>query len=151
MTTVNPFFPCCFLQLISVLTLVLTVGNSASAQGNLPPDAKVYTYAEQMPQLPGGGGFAALLAAVQQQVVSPPRALRDGITGSAFVALIVGPDGSIAKTYIVRSLRPDCDSAVIAAVRLLPLLLPARQNGKPVYASFTLPIRFLPASAPVGR
>ena len=120
--------------------------STVQAQNPLPANTQVYTAAQQMPQLPAGGGLPAILAVVQQQLVSPPHAVEDAIAGTTFVAFIVGPDGLIAHTYIARSLRPDCDSAAMAAVRRLPALLPARQNGRPVYATYTLPVRFSPAA-----
>ncbi|MFC7667049.1 energy transducer TonB [Hymenobacter humi] len=72
----------------------------------------------------------------------PPTALRDQISGRVLVDVTVAPDGTVSDTKVVRSLRPDCDSAAVASVQRLPRLSPPRQNGRAVYYSFTLPINF---------
>ncbi|MDQ2770358.1 MAG: energy transducer TonB [Bacteroidota bacterium] len=122
--------------------LLLTVAFAAAGQ-QAPAPAAVYTYVEQLPMLPGKGRTTSILAAVQQQVAYPPRALRDGLAGKVFVALTVAPDGFVTDTKVTRGLRADCDSAALAAVQRLPRLVPARQHGRAVYYSFTLPVSFL--------
>ena len=55
------------------LTGVLLAQPAAAQSGS---EDKVYTYVEQMPQLPGGGGNAAIVAAIQERLVYPEQALR---------------------------------------------------------------------------
>ena len=114
----------------------------AAAQTTPASIAKVYTYVEQMPQLPGGGGQAALIAAIQQHVSYPPRAVRAHAEGRVFVAFTVAASGLVEEVGVVKGLRPDCDSVVVAAVRLLPRLRPGMQAGKAVPVRFTVPVTF---------
>ena len=101
-----------------------------------------------LPQLPEGGGEMALVRAIQQRVVYPRSALRRGLQGQCQVSFAVAPDGQIRRIRILRSLTPDLDTAVIAAVRQLPHLTPATQQGKPVACLMTAPVTFRLAGAP---
>lgn len=107
----------------------------------------VYTYVTQPPHLPTSTSQTDLLQAAQQAVVYPPRAKEQGVAGKVIIKLILDPEGLIHDANVARSLRPDCDSAALAAVRRLPKLIPARLNGRAVYYTFSLPISFPPASA----
>lgn len=100
--------------------------------------SKVYTYCEQMAALPSGGGQSAVVAAIQQRLVAPA-----GVpAGRVFVRFSVGPHGTIYDAQIVQGLSASADAAALAAVRQLPRLVPARQNGRVVAFSFTVPVIF---------
>ena len=106
---------------------------------------KVYTYVEQMPQLPSGGGYQAIAKAIQTNVVLPASA---GATcqGRVFISFVVRADGAVVKPNIVKGLASTCDAAVLTAVRQLPRFIPGMQNGEKVAVSVTIPI-MLPVSA----
>jgi len=95
-----------------------------------------------MPQPPGGGGSAAVVTLIQQQVSYPPRAVRDHAEGRVFVSFTVAPTGLIEDVDVVKGFRPDCDSAVVAAVKRLPRFEPGRQTGRAVPVRFTAPVTF---------
>jgi protein TonB len=108
----------------------------------LPLDSTaVYTYVEQMPQLPGGGGNAAIVAYIQQRVKWPVD-FRDDMGGRVFVAFIVGKDGQVREARIVKGLHPLLDAETLRVVQALPAFTPGRQGGRPVAVSFTVPITF---------
>jgi protein TonB len=131
------------LQLFAGLTLVggltLACVNSAAAQTGLPAG---YTYAEKMPQLPGGGGQAAIVNAIHQRIVCSPEVLRDQVHGRVFVMFTIAPTGLVQGVTVRKGLRADCDSAVVQAVRQLPRFEPGIQAGKPVAVSLTVPVTF---------
>ena len=116
-----------------------------------PPPTKVYTYAEQMPQLPGGGGNAAIVGNILSHLVYPslPAARQTG--GRVFASFIVADNGEVQAPEIVKGLGPEYDAAVLAAVRQLPRFTPGRQDGKAVAVTFTLPILFSPGTSPGGN
>jgi TonB family protein len=141
------------IQLIRARAVMCIFGSFVSAypclaqQANLAPRA-IYTYVQQPPQLPGSTSPMAISAAVQQQLVYPPRAAHDGLAGNVFVQVTIAPDGSVYATKVVRGLRPDYDSAAVAAVQQLPRLSPARQaSGRTVYYQFTQPVSFQAAAS----
>ncbi|RZK35752.1 MAG: TonB family protein [Hymenobacter sp.] len=138
-----------YLQLFTRLSIVgglmTAFTYSAAAQTTLPPG---YTYVEKMPQLPGGGGQAAIANAIHQRIVCSPEVLRDQVHGRVFVTFTIAPTGLIQGIIVRRSLRADCDSAVVQAVRQLPRFEPGLQAGKPVAVSLTVPVTFAIQVAP---
>lgn len=119
-----------------LLALALGLVGGLTQPALAQDETKVYTYVEQMPQLPGGGGQQALLAAVQQRLVLPPNAPE----GRIFVKFTVGLKGEVRSAEIIKSLDAATDAAVLEALQKLPLLEPGKQNGRVVQVSFTLPI-----------
>jgi TonB family protein len=105
---------------------------------------KVYTYVEQMPQLPGGGGQAAIVKTIRQNV-EYPKSMTKGNTpkGSVLARFLVDAKGEVRETKIVKGLNPALDNAVLASIQQLPRFEPGRQDGKPVAVAFTVPITFL--------
>jgi protein TonB len=103
---------------------------------------KVYTYVEQMPQLPGGGGNAAIVAAIQKAVKYPPLALRNQVEGRIFVSFTVNSAGEVSDVKVVKGLGSGLDEETVRAVKTLPKFIPGKQNGRAVSVSFTVPITF---------
>jgi protein TonB len=133
-----PHFLQLFNHLILAGGLTLACAQSAAAQTGLPPG---YTYVEKMPQLPGGGQ-AAIVNAIHQRIVCPPEALRDQMHGRLFVTFTIAPTGLVQGVIVRKGLRADCDSAVVQAIRQLPVFEPGMQVGKPVPVSLTVPVTF---------
>ena len=104
--------------------------------------AKVYTYVEQMPQLPGGGGNASIVGAIQRNLVYPLEALKRRVTGRVFVSFTVGETGLVRDIQVVKGIGGGCDESVLAAVQQLPQFAPGRQAGIPVPVRFTVPVTF---------
>ena len=139
-------FPYQALQRLTLLSaLALPVALPAASQPAPPAPAsaeKVYTYVEQMPELPGGGGNAAIVTLIQQRVAYPPRAMRAHAEGRVFVSFTVATTGLVGDVAVVKGIRSDCDSAVVQAVKQLPRFEPGRQVGRPVPVRFTVPVTF---------
>ncbi|UOQ97376.1 energy transducer TonB [Hymenobacter sp. 5317J-9] len=127
------------------LLVLLALARPAAAQGEAEEE-KVYTYVEQMPQLPGSGGNQAIVAAIQERLVYPEQARRDNVTGRVFVSFTVTTTGGVKSIKVVKGIGAGCDEATIAAVSQLPRFIPGKQNGRAVSVSFTVPATFPPAS-----
>ncbi|WBA44222.1 energy transducer TonB [Hymenobacter canadensis] len=104
---------------------------------------KSYTYVEEMPVLPGerGGesrqaGPATLGPAIGRRLVLP----REAKKGVVQLHLVVGKAGDVRHLRIKKSLDAATDSAVLAAARQLPRLVPGKQSGQPVSVEFTVPV-----------
>jgi protein TonB len=113
-----------------------------AAQPKLAPE-RVYTYVEQMPQLPGGGGEQAigmeLLKRLMRQPL-PPIDLRQQYSGSATVYFEVNSTGTVRHVKLLRATgSASVDSALVTVTKKLPRFIPGYQNGKPVTVSFTIP------------
>lgn len=113
------------------------------------PESEVYTYVEQMPQLPGGGGNKAIVEFIQQHLAYPNVAPASRKAGRVFVSFVVTKAGQVQDPKIIKGLSAEYDAAVVAAVQQLPRFTPGMQGfspktGKevPVNVSFTVPITF---------
>lgn len=105
-----------------------------------PAPEKVYTFVEQMPQLPGGGGTQAIVNDFFKRFDLPKAAIEQGY-GRSSVFFEVGSDGFVRHVRIVYSSKsPALDSALLATARSFPRFIPGRQDGKAVAVSFTMPI-----------
>ncbi|HNB82037.1 MAG TPA: energy transducer TonB, partial [Chitinophagaceae bacterium] len=70
-------------------------------------------------------------------------AREQGITGKVILSFVVrGADGSITDVKVVRGLGYGLDEEAIKKVKAMPHWKPARQNGKEVSSTFTLPVDF---------
>ena len=113
---------------------------SIEMAGSKVDSCKLYTYVEQMPELPGGGGNIAIVRAIQEKLVYPKDA--PAAEGNVFVQFVVSADGAVRIARVIKSLAPAYDKAVIAAVLQLPKFVPGRQDGQAVKVSFTVPVTF---------
>ena len=114
-----------------------------------PTAASLFTYVEEMPQLPGGGFNKAIVEFIQQHLVYPSVAPASRKEGRVFVSFTVAKTGKVRDIKIVKGLSVAYDAAVVAAVQQLPNFTPGMQRfppktGKkqPVDVSFTVPITF---------
>jgi TonB family protein len=128
--------------------LALALSACAQQEALKPPMAatpkpaleKVYTYVEQMPQLPGGGGERAIVNDFFKRFDLPKAAIEQGY-GRSSIFFEIGSDGFVRHVRIVHSSEfPALDSALLAAARSFPRFIPGRQDGKAVAVSFTMPI-----------
>ncbi|MGI4875136.1 MAG: energy transducer TonB [Janthinobacterium lividum] len=102
---------------------------------------KVYTYVEQMPELPGGGGTGAIVAAFQKRLRYPAVPLNENVSSRVAVYFEINTSGMVQHIRIARSSRsPTLDKAAIAAVKALPTFTPGYHNGHPVTVSLSLPV-----------
>ena len=98
--------------------------------------AYTYVYAEQMPALPEPGGMGGIAAAIKRRLLVPPTAPE----GRVFVQFVVTKAGLVSQPQVVKGLRADVDSAVVAATRQLPCFVAGKQNGQPVAVCLTLSV-----------
>ncbi|MDO7845119.1 energy transducer TonB [Hymenobacter sp. M29] len=107
----------------------------------VPTGNEVYTFVEQMPELPGGGGIKAIVDHIQQRV-RYPQALKADVEGRVYASFIVGKDGVVREARIVKGLDPLLDAEALRVVQVLPAFTPGRHQGEAVAVSFTVPITF---------
>ncbi|MGY3089123.1 protein TonB [Hymenobacter sp. UYAg731] len=107
------------------------------ARNGLADSTKVYTYVEQMPQLPGYGGSGAAVAAAIRERLSAAGAGGCG-DSRVFVTFVVTAAGAVTDARLLKGVGGSCDEATLAAVRQLPPFTPGRQHGCPVAVSYTV-------------
>lgn len=103
---------------------------------------KVYTYVEQMPELPGGGGLAAIVNAIQKAVRYPRMAQANGVEGKVFASFTVNAQGDVSDVKIVKGIEGLNDETIRAIKAGLPKFIPGKQNGRAVSVSFTVPVTY---------
>ncbi len=101
---------------------------------------KIFTVVEQQPEFEGG--YAAMMAFIKKNMRYPASARRMGVDGTVYVSFVVSKDGSISEVKTIRGISADCDKEAMRVVSMMPPWKPGRQNGKPVFVRFVLPIKF---------
>ncbi|HTL82021.1 MAG TPA: TonB family protein [Bacteroidia bacterium] len=115
-------------------------GNSSSSNVNSSSDnSDVFTYAEEMPEYPGG--TTALNSYLSSHIKYPY-----GSTGSGtvYVKFVVEKDGSVTGAEIMKSApgHPEFDKEALRVISSLPNWTPGKQNGRTVRVSMIQPVRF---------
>ncbi len=95
---------------------------------------------EQKPQFPGGE--TEMYKWLGSNIVYPPAAAEEGVSGRVVVEFVVGKDGSITNVKVVRPRHPALDKEALRVVKAMPKWIPGRNNGQPVKVTYTLPVTF---------
>lgn len=103
-----------------------------------PLDTKVYFYVEQMPLLNGQNAYLASSAAITHSLVVPT----DAPAGRVYVQFVVTKEGTVSQPRVIKGLRADLDSAVVAATRQLPRFTPGKQGNHVVAVSIPVTVTF---------
>ena len=88
------------------------------------------------------GGAAALCAFINSNTRYPQVALKNKTQGDAIVEFCVKKDGSVNDIFMLKSLSPECDQALMDAVRRLRRFFPAKINGGYAPCWFVLSVSF---------
>lgn len=101
---------------------------------------KIFTVVEQQPEFQGG--YEAMMNFLKKNIRYPASARRMGVDGTVYVSFVVSKDGSISEVKVIRGLSADLDKEAVRVVSMMPPWRPGKQNGKPVFVRFVLPIKF---------
>jgi len=102
--------------------------------------AEIFTIVEEMPSFPGGE--AALVKYLSENIRYPARARENGITGRVFVTFVIGKDGKVTESKILRGIGGGCDEEALRVVNSMPQWRPGKQRGEPVMVQYNLPLNF---------
>lgn len=92
------------------------------------------------PSFPGGD--AALGKFLSSNIEYPNKAKHAGVQGVVWVEFIVGKDGEIEESNIIRSVGAGCDEEALRVISQMPKWNPGKQKGHPVKVRFRLPIKY---------
>lgn len=128
-------------------TTVSTITQEGEKQIELPPEpitdsdeGKIFTIVDEMPIFPGGE--EKLFAFLRSNIKYPPVARENGVYGRVGVNFIVDRNGKISDVKILKGIGSGCDEEALRVIRLMPDWIPGKQNGRPVFVSFYLPVDF---------
>jgi protein TonB len=101
---------------------------------------KIFTVVEQNPEFVGG--YEAMMNFIKKNMRYPASARLMGVDGTVYVSFVVDKTGSISEVKTIRGISADCDKEAMRVVSMMPPWKPGKQNGKPVFVRFVLPIKF---------
>lgn len=95
---------------------------------------------EVKPSFPGG--LKALYAYMSKEVKYPASAKEEMIQGTVKVKFQITREGLVRDVRVTQKLSPDCDKAVVLAVKKMPRWKPGNNAGYPVNVDYLLPFEF---------
>jgi len=96
---------------------------------------------ETAPEYPGGTN--AIARYFSQNFRYPKNLLKKKIPeGRVVLRFLVKANGSTSDIHVIEKLHWECDSEAIRLIQNMPKWIPAKLNGKPVKAYYSLPIEF---------
>ena len=139
--------------------------NLRNAKDLVVRSQKVLKTADQMPRFPGCENFGGtnqeldqcatkkLLEFVYANIKYPTTAREKGVEGTAVVTFVVGTDGELLNTDVVRNpaivsglndqtIIREFDDELTRLIKEMPAWEPGRQDGKDVQVQFNLPVKF---------
>lgn len=103
-------------------------------------DDEIYIITEVMPEFEGGN--EGLQRFIANNVVYPPEAKDQNITGRVFITFVVNKKGKVTDVEVLKGVHPLLDEAAIKCIRSLPDFTPGMQKGKNALVRFNIPISF---------
>ena len=104
--------------------------------------AKIETFAEVMPEFPGGE--KKLYQFLAGEVSIPERVKSEGINAKVYASFVVTENGDIADVKIIRGSieSKELDQEVINAIKAMPRWKPGRSGNRNVPVRLTIPFSF---------
>lgn len=126
---------------------------------------KIYKVVEQMPRFYSEEcenfteqisevkkcAYKALEDFIYKNIKLPNEAKALGIKGTVVVRFVVGKDGEIGKSEILRELGGGCEEELLRVVKMIPVFRPGVHKGEKVSVYFNLPVRFGVEKLSVGE
>ena len=101
----------------------------------------VLQIADEMPKyLTGDTG---LYNFIRQNIQYPQLCLDSGIQGKVYLRFVVGADGQIKKTEVIKGVCSLLNEEALRVVNKMPPFIPAKNGGKNVDAYYAMPISFV--------
>jgi TonB family protein len=107
----------------------------------------LYTVVEMQPEYPGG--YQQMAFDIKENMTYPKSARKRHITGTVYVAFVVGKDGVVREPEVLRGIDPECDAEALRAISQLNTWKPGMQRKdipgekfEPVSVKFVVPIKF---------
>ena len=89
-----------------------------------------------------GGDADSFVKYVQQNIKYPENALENGVEGKVTVNFVVDANGKIRNAKVVNGVDDELNAEALRVVESAPAWTPAKQNGKNVPVSCSIPVTF---------
>jgi periplasmic protein TonB len=103
-------------------------------------EAVVYTIVEEMPEFPGGED--EMLKFIKANIKYPEIALKYGIRGTVYMAVIIDKGGRLTEISIKRGIGGGCDEEAIRVLSTMPVWKPGKNLGQTVNVIVMIPVKF---------
>ncbi|MCU0379441.1 MAG: M56 family metallopeptidase [Bacteroidales bacterium] len=142
------------IPLAAMLLLVFSCNQSGSESAPEILDPKIAVYdsllkdnvfmsVDQQPLFMDDPTSKKFIDWVYSNVTYPEQAKSLGVQGKVLVRFIIDENGKLIDPEVIKTDNPLLDEAALSALENCPDWAPARYEGKPVKAFFTLPITFM--------
>lgn len=125
-----------YILIILIFSIALCAQNDSTQQ----IAEELIVVVEEMPEFVGG--YEALKGYLKTNAVYTEKAINEKVSGRVIISFIVEKDGSITDPIVMRGLHPDLDSIGLELMKNMPKWTPAKQRGKPIKCTYTVPIEF---------
>ena len=89
-----------------------------------------------------GGNAVEFVKWVCERVTYPKSATESGIQGKVVVSLTIDENGNLVDPKIISGVSEELNNEVLRVISSSPKWTPAKENGKAVKCSFTMPFIF---------
>ena len=89
-----------------------------------------------------GGDADSFVKYVQQNIKYPENALENGVEGKVTVNFVVDANGKIRNAKVVNGVDDELNAEALRVVESAPAWTPAKQNGKNVPVTCSIPVTF---------
>lgn len=104
-------------------------------------DIVPYASVEAKPTF-NGGDADSFIKYVQQNIKYPENALENGVEGKVTVNFVVDATGKIRNAKVVNGVDDELNAEALRVVESAPAWAPAKQNGKNVPVTCSIPVTF---------
>jgi len=84
----------------------------------------------------------SIMKFIQKNFQYPEMARQLQIQGKVYISFVIEKDGKVSNVEVARSVDKMLDDQAVALIKKLPKFTPAKQRGKSVRMSYTVPINF---------
>jgi periplasmic protein TonB len=98
---------------------------------------------EEMPKFNGGDPATEFRKFILENLVYPPLASDNDISGRVMVQFVVNKKGRVENAVIFQGVDPSLDKEALRVIMSSPLWTPGKQRGKEVNVQFIFPITFV--------
>ncbi len=101
--------------------------------------SEVFTFAEQMPDFPGG-----INSFIRENIRYPVIAKEAGISGTVYISFIINIYGEVTNVYCIKGV-PNGKHLEAEAIRVIEMMspfIPGTMGGKPVPIQMTMPVKY---------
>lgn len=103
-------------------------------------DTKVYAFADEMPQYPGGN--EALKKYIRENINYPQTAKDQTVSGTVYISYVVSATGKVTNVKVWKSVSKELDNEAVRVVSSLKEFTPGKQGGEKVSVQMTVPVKF---------